>query len=73
MTHHVIRFKPYGTSMGSLKRKVEEKKPRNIAQLKEVIQDEWMSISSATCAHLVDSVSRRLDAVISSNDSHTKY
>ena len=56
-----------------LKRKVEENKPLNIAKLKKAIQDEWTSISIAACAHLVDYTPRRLDAVISSKGSHTKY
>ena len=56
-----------------LKINVEENKPPNIAKLKKGIQDEWTSISSGTCAHLVDSMPRKLDAVISSKGSHTKY
>ena len=58
---------------GVLKRKVEEKKPRNTQQLKQAVEDEWMSIQQATCANLVESMPRRLDAVISNKGSHTKY
>ncbi|KAA2236352.1 hypothetical protein F0L68_41795 [Solihabitans fulvus] len=58
---------------GVLKRKVEEKKPRNIQQLKQAVEDEWMSIQPATSANLVESMPRRLDAVISNIGSQTKY
>lgn len=58
---------------GVLKRKVEEKKPRNKNQLKQIVEDEWKSILPATCANLVNSMPRRLDAVISNKGSHTKY
>ena len=58
---------------GVLKRRVEEKKPRNIQKLKQEIEEEWKSIQPATSAALVESMPRRLEAVISNKGSNTKY
>lgn len=56
-----------------LKRKIEGKNPRNINELKEVIKCEWNAIPADTCRKLVESMPRRLSAVIDNNGGHTKY
>lgn len=58
---------------GVLKRKVSERKPKNITELKEVIQEEWKGISTETCQTLVYSMPRRICAVLNNKGGHTKY
>ncbi len=58
---------------GILKRKVEERQVSNIRQLRDVIKEEWKNISAATCARLVNSMPRRIKAVLDNKGAHTKY
>ena len=58
---------------GILKRKVEECKVSNIRGLRDVVMEEWKKIPEATCAALVNSMPRRVKAVLDSNGGHTKY
>lgn len=58
---------------GILKRKVEERNVSNITQLREIIQEEWNRIPTVTCASLVNSMPRRVAAVLKNNGGHTKY
>ena len=57
---------------GILKRKVEERQVSKIRQLREVVE-EWKNIPATTCAALVNSMSRRVQAVLDNNGAHTKY
>ena len=58
---------------GILKRKVEVRKVSNILQLRDVVMEEWMSISVATCEALVNSMPRGVKAVLDNAGGHTKY
>ncbi len=51
---------------GILKRKVEK-------QLRDVIMEEWKRMPATTCAALVNSMPRRIKAVLDNNDAPTKY
>ncbi len=59
---------------GILKRKVEECKVSNIHQLRDVIMEEWKRRTPvATCEALVNSMPKRVKAVLENNGDHTKY
>ncbi len=58
---------------GILKRKVEERKVSNIYQLRDVIMEEWKRTRVATCEALVNSMPKRVKAVLENNGGHTKY
>ena len=58
---------------GILNRKVEVCKVSNICQVCEVVMEEWKSIPVATCEALVNSMPRRVKAVLDNDDGHTKY
>ncbi len=58
---------------GILKRKVEERKVSYIHQLRDVIMEEWKRTPVATCEALVNSMPKRVKAVLENNDGHTKY
>ncbi len=56
-----------------LKRKVEERKVSNIHQLRDVVMEEWKRTLVATCESLVNSMPKRVKAVLENNGGHTKY
>ncbi len=56
-----------------LKRKVEERKVSNIYQLRDVVMEEWKRTTVATCEALVNSMPKRVKAVLENNGGHTKY
>ncbi len=58
---------------GILKRKVEERKVSNIHQLRDVFMEEWKRTPVATCESLVNSMAKRVKAVLENNGGHTKY
>ncbi len=58
---------------GILKRKVEERKVSNIHQLRDVVMEEWKRTPVATCEALVNSMPKRVKAVLENNGGHTKY
>ena len=58
---------------GILKRKVEECKVWNICQLRGVVMEEWKSIPVAICEDLVNSMPRRVKAVLDNDGGNTKY
>ena len=58
---------------GIFKRKVEVRKISNIYQLRDVVREEWKSIPVATCEALVNSMRRRVKAVLDNDGGHTKY
>ncbi len=57
---------------GILKRKVEERKVSNIHQLRDVVM-EWKRTPVATCEALVNSMPKRVKAVLENNGGHTNY
>ncbi len=58
---------------GILKQKVEERKVSNIHQLCDVVMEEWKRTPVATCEALVNSMLKRVKAVLENNGGHTKY
>ena len=58
---------------GILKRKVDVRKVSNICQLRDVVMAEWKSIPVATVEALVNSIPRRVKAVLDNDGGHTKY
>ncbi len=58
---------------GILKRKVEKYHVSNIQQLRDVIMEGWKRMPAAACAALVNSMPRRIKAVLDNNGAATKY
>ena len=58
---------------GILKWKVEVRKASNIRQLRDVVMEEWKSITMVTCEALENSMPRRVKAVLDNGGGHTKY
>ncbi len=58
---------------GILKLKVEERKVSNIHQLCDVVMEEWKRTPVATCEALVNSMPKRVKAVLENHGGHTKY
>ncbi len=58
---------------GILKQKVEERKVSNIHQLRYVLMEEWKRTPVVTCEALVNSMPKRLKAVLENNGGNTKY
>ena len=58
---------------GILKRKVEVRKVSIIRQLCDIVMEEWKSIPVATFEALVNSMPRRVKAVLDNDVGHTKY
>ena len=58
---------------GIFKWKVEVRKVSNICQLYDVVMEEWKSILVATCEALVNSMPRRVKAVLDNDGGCTKY
>ncbi len=58
---------------GILKWKVEERMVSNIHQLQDVVMEESKRTPVATCEALVNSMPKRVKAVLENNGSHTKY
>ncbi len=52
---------------GILKWKVEERKVSNIHQLHDVVMEEWKRTPVATCEALVNSMPKRVKAVLENN------
>ncbi len=58
---------------GILKRKVEKHHVCNIQQLCDIIMEEWKRMPATNCAALVNSMPRRIKAVLDNNGAPTKY
>ena len=56
-----------------LKLKVGERKASNIHQILDVIMEEWKRTPVATCEALVNSMPKRVKAVLENNGDQTKY
>ncbi len=64
---------PFEHLWGILKQKVEERKVCNIHQLCDVFMEEWKRTPVVTCEALVNSITKRVKAVLENNGGHTKY
>ena len=58
---------------GILKWKVEVRKVSNIHQLCDVVMEEWKGTPVTTCEGLVNSMPKRVKAVLENNGGHTEY
>ena len=60
---------------GHLKRRLEEYEnpPKGILELWERVEKEWEDILVETCQNLIESMPRRMRAVIRAHGGHTKY
>ncbi|GFX81560.1 transposable element Tc1 transposase [Trichonephila clavipes] len=68
------RLKCYRESVWShLERAVQKHQITSKEQLKSVLQEDWLNIAPETTRHLVESMPRRLEAVISAKGYATKY
>ena len=57
-----------------LKNKVSERQPTNAKMLEQAVKEVWVrDISPAYCRNLVESMPRRLEAVIKAKGGPTKY
>ncbi len=63
-------LKPIEHLWSILKQKVEERKVSNIHQLRDVIMKEWKRTPVATCEALVNSMHKRVKAVLENNGGH---
>ncbi len=61
---------PIENLWGILKRKVEEHKVSNIHQLRDAIMEEWKRTPVATCEALLNSMTKRVMAVLENNGGH---
>ena len=68
-----LDLNPIEHLLGILKRKVEVCKVSNIRQLRDVVMEEWKSIPVATCEALVNSMPRRVEAVLDNDGGQAKY
>ncbi len=51
---------------------MEERKVSNIHQLCDIVIEEWKRTPVATCEALVNSMAKRVKAVLENNCGHTK-
>ncbi len=60
-------------SMGIVKRKMRNKRPKNADELKATVKETWASIPPQQCHKLITSMPRRIEAVIKVKGAPTKY
>ena len=56
-----------------IKIRVTKRRPKNLEDLKIAFREEWNSTPLDFCQQLVESMPRRIAAVITANGGHTKY
>ena len=56
-----------------VKRDVQKKHPTNLVQLEKCVKASWKAIPAETIKNLVDSMPRRIQAVIAAKGGPTKY
>ncbi len=64
---------PIENIWGIVKRKMRDTRPNNADDLKAAIKTTWGSITPEQCHRLIDSMPRRIDAVIHAKGGPTKY
>jgi hypothetical protein len=47
--------------------------PKGVYELWERVEVEWNEVAAETCQNLIESMPRRIKAVIRANGGHTKY
>ena len=66
-------LKPIEILWGIVKRKMRYARPNNAEELKAAIRATWASITPQECHRLIDSMPRRIAAVIQAKGAPTKY
>ena len=67
-------LKPIENLWTNMKNKVSEKQPLSGAELVKAIKEVWVKeISKEHCQSLIESMPRRIKAVIKNRGGHTKY
>lgn len=56
-----------------LAREVEKRRPKNVAELEAMVREEWGKNPKVTLDDLIDSMPRRMQAVIEAKGGSTKY
>lgn len=56
-----------------IKRKVQERSPKNKKELEQVLREEWELLDKKTLENLVESMPRRVAEVIKAKGGHTRY
>ena len=56
-----------------LKIPVHRRSPSNFTELEQIYKEEWEKIPKSKCAQLIQTYSRRLEAVITAKSTSTKY
>lgn len=56
-----------------LKQKVDTKRPTNVVELRQAIRESWCEILQTDCQKLIESMTRRMKAVIRARGGITKY
>lgn len=56
-----------------VKKAVQEAKPSNVRQLWEVVKGAWSAITPERCQRLIESMPRRMEAILSNKGHTTKY
>ncbi len=64
---------PIENIWGIVKRKMRNKRPKNVDELKATIKEIWASISPLQCHKLITSMPRRIEAVIKAKGAPIKY
>ena len=64
---------PIENLWNQMKEKMREHKPANKTELFEFLKQEWAAVSREMCQHLVESMPRRMAAVIKNKGYATKY
>ncbi len=59
--------------LGMVKRKMRNKRPKNADELKATVKETWASIPPQQCHKLITSMPRRIEAVIKTKGTTTKY
>ena len=70
---HSPDLNPIENLWADLKRRIESRNVRSIAELKEIITDEWQKTTPLSCANLVDSMHDRMRAVVAAGGFKTRY
>ncbi len=58
---------------GIVKRKMRDTRPNNADELKATVKETWASIPPQQCHKLINSMPRRIEAVIKAKGAPTKY
>jgi transposase len=70
---HSPDLNPIENLWGDLKRRIEQRFPRNLSELRQFLTEEWESTPQSTCSSLVNSMPDRMRAVIDVEGHKTGY